>query len=25
LLNLGYELVNKPFIIDSETWEIIDS
>jgi predicted phosphohydrolase len=25
LLNLGYELVNKPFIVDSETWEIIDS
>jgi predicted phosphohydrolase len=25
LLNLGYELVNKPFIVDSETWKIIDS
>ena len=25
LLNLQYELVNKPFIVDSETWEIISS
>jgi Icc-related predicted phosphoesterase len=24
LLNLQYELVNKPFIIDSENWKIID-
>lgn len=25
LLNLQYELVNKPYIIDTETWSIIDS
>ncbi len=25
LLNLQYELVNKPFIVDTETWKVIDS
>ena len=25
LVNLQYELVNKPFVIDTETWVIIDS
>jgi predicted phosphodiesterase len=25
LLNLQYELVNKPFIVDTETWKVIDA